>query len=174
MRLIAITSPDFLPGEGDRIASLLRGLFGVYTSVSPVCTAAELKALLDGIPAWCLPRLVLHDHQELALDYRLGGIHLNRRQRSLLPELRALPPSPMTRPRRSGGLPSPVPATASARWRQESLRPITYSSAPSSTVSRSKVTARGSPPMSSAVPPRKASLTDACSPWAASPWSACR
>lgn len=33
---------------------------------------------------------MLHDHQELALDYRLGGIHLNSRQRSLLPELRAL------------------------------------------------------------------------------------
>lgn len=89
MLLIAITSPDFLPGEGDRIASLLRGAFWRVHIRKPGAKAAELKALLDSIPAWCLPRLVLHDHQELALDYRVGGIHLNSRQRSLLPELRA-------------------------------------------------------------------------------------
>lgn len=89
MLLIAITSPDFLPGECDRIASLLRGAFWRVHIRKPGAKAAELKALLDSIPAWCLPRLVLHDHQELALDYRVGGIHLNSRQRSLLPELRA-------------------------------------------------------------------------------------
>ncbi len=88
LRLVAITSPDFLPGEGRRIAALLdEGFWRVHIR-KPRATADRLRQLLGSIPSRCLPRIVLHDHQELAATFHVGGIHLNSRQPTLLPELK--------------------------------------------------------------------------------------
>ena len=80
LRLIAITSPRFLPGEGERIAALLSegGFWRVHVR-KPEASADDLRRLLNTIPTWCYPRLVLHDHHELCEEYRVGGLHLNRR-----------------------------------------------------------------------------------------------
>ena len=80
MRLIAITSPDFLPDEALRIAALLKegGFWRVHIR-KPAATADALRRLLNDIPSACLPRLVLHDHYELCKEFDIGGIHLNRR-----------------------------------------------------------------------------------------------
>ena len=63
LRLIAITSPRFLPDEGERIAVLLaEGNFWRVHVRKPEASADDLRRLLSTIPAWCYPRLVLHDH----------------------------------------------------------------------------------------------------------------
>lgn len=80
LRLIAITSPRFLPDEGERIAVLLaEGNFWRVHVRKPEASADDLRRLLSTIPAWCYPRLVLHDHHELCGEYCVGGLHLNRR-----------------------------------------------------------------------------------------------
>lgn len=83
MKLIAITSPDFLPGEALRIAALLKeeGFWRVHIR-KPAATAEALRRLLNEIPPEWHPQLVLHDHYELCKEFDLGGIHLNRRHPS--------------------------------------------------------------------------------------------
>ena len=45
----------------------------------PDSEANELRKLLDRIPDIYYPKVVLHDCFNLAVEYGLGGIHLNRR-----------------------------------------------------------------------------------------------
>lgn len=80
LRLIAITSPSFLPDEGERIAALLSedGFWRVHVR-KPEASADDLRRLLTTIPVWCHPHLVLHDHHELCREFHVGGLHLNRR-----------------------------------------------------------------------------------------------
>lgn len=78
-RLIAITRPDFFPGEAARICQLLEeGFYAVHLR-KPTATAGECAALLDELPAWCRRRIVVHDHFGLCPQYGLLGVHLNGR-----------------------------------------------------------------------------------------------
>jgi thiamine-phosphate pyrophosphorylase len=88
MRLIAITLPEMTPGEDRRIAALLSGdeFWRVHVR-KPEASADDLRHLLDSLPVWCLPRLVLHDHFELCREYGIGGLHLNHRNPDLPPAL---------------------------------------------------------------------------------------
>lgn len=80
MRKIAVTLPGFFAGEAVEIARLIGN--GDYWRVhirKPGASAEQIRALLQQIPAELYPRLSLHDHHELALQFGLGGVHLNRR-----------------------------------------------------------------------------------------------
>ncbi|MCM1109609.1 MAG: thiamine phosphate synthase [Clostridium sp.] len=80
MRRIAITPPYFYPGEAESICRMLdrEGYWRIHIR-KPYATATETEELLRAIPKEYYPFLSLHDHFDLALKYRLGGIHLNRR-----------------------------------------------------------------------------------------------
>ncbi|MBM6993623.1 MAG: thiamine phosphate synthase [Prevotella sp.] len=79
MRLIIITSPQFLPHEADAIVALLRhGAWAVHLR-KPDSTAEEMGRLIEAVPQEWHHRLVLHDHFGLAQRYGLKGVHLNRR-----------------------------------------------------------------------------------------------
>lgn len=79
MKYIGITPEGFLPHEGDLIATLLEhGLDRLHLR-KPGASRHEVEELLRSIPHRCYNRIVLHDHFELAVAYRLAGVHLNRR-----------------------------------------------------------------------------------------------
>lgn len=79
MKYIGITPERMLPDEGSLIAALLdHGLDRLHLR-KPGASRHEVERLLLTIPDRCYGRIVLHDHFELATAYRLGGVHLNRR-----------------------------------------------------------------------------------------------
>lgn len=83
MKLIVITSPDFIPNEAQRIRELFDCGADILHLRKPGASAADCARLLDDLPADCLRRIVVHDHFTLYRDYGLRGIHLNRRNPSV-------------------------------------------------------------------------------------------
>lgn len=83
MKLIVITTPHFFEGES-RILSLLfqEGMERLHLR-KPQSNIDELRRLLETIPPEYYPRIVLHDHFELVLEYKPVGIHLNSRNYSV-------------------------------------------------------------------------------------------
>ena len=80
MELIAITVPYFYPGEARDIAdALMENRFKYVHVRKPRCCAEEMRGLLEQIPDGLRDRLSLHDFHELAIEYGIGGIHLNSR-----------------------------------------------------------------------------------------------
>ena len=77
--LIVITLPTMRHGEAREIAGLLRGGVDLVHIRKPQASREELEKLLLAIPQEWHSRLVLHDHYELAVKYRLHGVHLNSR-----------------------------------------------------------------------------------------------
>lgn len=80
MRKIAITLPWCYEGEAEDITHLLvrEGFWRVHIR-KPDASAAQTADLIERIPCELYPLLTLHDHHELALEYNLGGVHLNMR-----------------------------------------------------------------------------------------------
>lgn len=78
-RLIAITSPDFWPGEAQRIVQLLAGDFQLVHLRKPGSDLESCAALLASLPEWCQRRIVVHDHFELRDRFPVHGLHLNGR-----------------------------------------------------------------------------------------------
>ena len=78
-KLIVITSPYFFKGEDSILSHLFdEGMQHLHLR-KPDSEANELRKLLDRIPDIYYPKVVLHDCFNLAVEYGLGGIHLNRR-----------------------------------------------------------------------------------------------
>ena len=87
-RLIVITLPDFFPEEADRINwPFHSGLERLHLR-KPHAGRASLKELLGKIDSEFYPRMVLHDCFDLAEEFVLGGIHLNRRNPEPLPSFK--------------------------------------------------------------------------------------
>lgn len=80
MKLIAITTSHFWPGEAQAIVELLteRGFSRVHIR-KPGASCADVERLLHEIPAVLRHRLSLHDCHELAVQCLAGGVHLNSR-----------------------------------------------------------------------------------------------
>lgn len=79
MKRIAITLPDFIPCEAQAI---VRALMSGYDRVhlrKPGSSRRDMERLIVEIPADLRPRISLHDHLGLAVEYGLGGVHLNGR-----------------------------------------------------------------------------------------------
>lgn len=80
MKLIAVTTPDFWPGEAGAITALLaHGGFCRVHIRKPGADAAQIESLLEAIPGELRHRLSLHDCLELAAAGLAGGVHLNSR-----------------------------------------------------------------------------------------------
>ena len=79
MRCIAITLPDFVPGEAAAIEALLAsGVLGRVHIRKPAASREAIQRLIEAIDARWHNRLSLHDWHELASDYGCG-VHLNGR-----------------------------------------------------------------------------------------------
>lgn len=78
-KLIVITVPYFFPGEEHLLTGLFEAGLQRLHLRKPESSAEELHRLLEGIPACYYQRIALHDHFEVASEFCLGGIHLNRR-----------------------------------------------------------------------------------------------
>ena len=77
-KLIVITSPYFFKGEDSILSHLFdEGMQHLHLR-KPDSEANELRKLLDRIPDIYYPKVVLHDCFNLAIEYGLGGIHLNQ------------------------------------------------------------------------------------------------
>ena len=78
-RLIAITTPCLFEEE----ATLINRLFGEGLQTlhlrKPEAEKSQLSTLLEQIEPEYYPRIILHDHFDLAPVFALGGVHLNRR-----------------------------------------------------------------------------------------------
>lgn len=79
MRLVVITREDFAPDEAEKIRRLLDGGIDRIHLRKPSAPEPELRRLIESLPAACYPQLSLHDHLLLAVEYGLGGVHLNGR-----------------------------------------------------------------------------------------------
>ncbi|MBR4327222.1 MAG: thiamine phosphate synthase [Bacteroidales bacterium] len=81
--LIVITTPDFFAGEADLINLLfVNGLQRLHLR-KPDSTRADYEGLLKTIAPEFLPKIVLHDHFDLAAEYGVHGVHLNRRNNQI-------------------------------------------------------------------------------------------
>lgn len=79
MRLLAITHPFFFPAEAQVCCRLLDcGYWRVHIR-KPEADAPSIARLIDSIPSRYYHALSIHDHFDLALEYGLGGVHLNAR-----------------------------------------------------------------------------------------------
>lgn len=76
---IVITLPYFFPEEAEMIIRFFQdGLERLHLR-KPESNVAQVRELLEAIPAMYHSRIVLHEHFELLQEYHLAGIHLNRR-----------------------------------------------------------------------------------------------
>lgn len=90
MRLIVVTDTAFLPDEAQAIRLLLdNGVERVHLR-KPDAPADALRRLIESLPTDLYPRLSLHDHFSLAVQYHLGGVHLNGRNPVAPAEFRGL------------------------------------------------------------------------------------
>jgi thiamine-phosphate pyrophosphorylase len=83
MKIIVITTPNFIKGEEFVIPHLLQLGVDIVHIRKPSATSEQLALLLDSLPTWCYDQLVVHDCLELANKYNLRGVHLNRRNHTV-------------------------------------------------------------------------------------------
>lgn len=79
MALIVVTSPAFLPREGEVIARLFETGLDLLHLRKPDATIDEVRRLVETIPTEYRKRIVVHDFFSLKDEFCLGGIHLNSR-----------------------------------------------------------------------------------------------
>ena len=79
MKLIAVTSEEFSNGEPDAINMLFENGLDILHFRKPYASYDETERFIEKIDAAFHRRVVLHDNYELATEFGLKGIHLNRR-----------------------------------------------------------------------------------------------
>lgn len=79
MHLIFITRPEVFDGETALCNAMLRAGLERLHLRKPGASREALAAWIGEIDPSLRRRIIVHDHHELARDYGLGGIHLNRR-----------------------------------------------------------------------------------------------
>ena len=83
MKIIVITPPNFTKGEEIVIPHLLQLGVDLIHIRKPSAMREQLTQLLKSLPEWCYDRLVIHDCLELANEFGLHGVHLNRRNHTI-------------------------------------------------------------------------------------------
>lgn len=79
MRLVVITREEFAANEAEVIRRLLEAGIDRVHLRKPGAAEAEMRRLIESLPAELHSRLSLHDLLPLAAEYGLGGVHLNGR-----------------------------------------------------------------------------------------------
>lgn len=83
MKLIVITSPQFIGGEASYITSMLQKGIDIVHLRKPESSPHDCAKLLDAIPEELHRRIVIHYHHCLCADYHLGGMHISPYHMSL-------------------------------------------------------------------------------------------
>lgn len=83
MKLIVITSPQFIGGEASYITSMLQKGIDLVHLRKPESSPHDCAKLLDAIPEELHRRIVIHYHHCLCKDYHLGGMHISPYHMSL-------------------------------------------------------------------------------------------
>lgn len=79
MKLIVITSPDFIPDEARIITGLFSAGLDLLHLRKPDADICQVGHLLCELPVECRKQIVVHDFFSLKDELSLGGIHLNSR-----------------------------------------------------------------------------------------------
>ena len=79
MKLAVITLPDFFEGETEIVNELFRAGLERLHLRKPGAGRESLEEWIGRIKEEYRPRIILHDHFDLVLQYDLGGVHLNSR-----------------------------------------------------------------------------------------------
>ena len=79
MQLAVITAEPFAPNEAEVIRCLLDAGIDRIHLRKPEAPEEAVRRLIEALPAACYPHLSLHDRLPLAVEYGLGGVHLNGR-----------------------------------------------------------------------------------------------
>lgn len=77
MKLIVISSPDRFRNEAGVINQLFKLGLKHFHLRKPEWSPAQVEELIQQIQSEYHPRIVVHDHFQLAVAYRLGGIHFS-------------------------------------------------------------------------------------------------
>ncbi|MCF0052782.1 thiamine phosphate synthase [Dyadobacter sp. LJ53] len=86
MELIAISHPEFIPKEAERINALFRdGLLRLHIR-KPGCNVADLNRLIGDINPDFYSKIALHSHHELAAQYGITRLHFPEKLRKETPE----------------------------------------------------------------------------------------
>lgn len=76
---IAITSPEDVSREAEKIEMLLDSGIDYVHIRKPHASLRDIRNLIEDVPFRLRQRLKLHGHFELAYEFNLGGVHLNSR-----------------------------------------------------------------------------------------------
>lgn len=79
MRIVIITPEVFLPCEARAIGLLENEEQMMVHLRKPAASEEQMRRLIESIPSGMYGRIALHDMHHLAVEYGLGGVHLNRR-----------------------------------------------------------------------------------------------
>ena len=79
LRLIVITSPDFVVDEAEKIIALFKAGLEILHLRKPKASKQEYVDLLNSIDAKYHPMIKIHEYFELTDNYDLSGVHLNVR-----------------------------------------------------------------------------------------------
>lgn len=90
LRLVAITAEAFAADEAATIRRLVEGGIDRVHVRKPGAAEADVRRLIEALPAALYPRLTLHDCLPLAVEYGLGGVHLNGRNPAPPPGFRGM------------------------------------------------------------------------------------
>jgi len=83
MKLIVITSPDFIEDESTLIRAMLD--LGVdYVHIrKPQASSDAVGTLIEKIGPEYYQKLAIHYHHDIAVRYNIGGIHISSQHRSI-------------------------------------------------------------------------------------------
>lgn len=81
MKLIIISSPEFINKEATLITSMLEQGLNYFHLRKPSSTIQQMKELLKKIPDQWHSKIVIHSHYELMSHFNLKGIHWTARSR---------------------------------------------------------------------------------------------
>lgn len=76
---VVITLPYFFNEEADAITLMFQSGLQRLHLRKPESGIEECRQLISNIPSVYHKRIVLHDHYQLAAEFRVGGVHLNSR-----------------------------------------------------------------------------------------------
>ncbi|MCF2498026.1 thiamine phosphate synthase [Dyadobacter chenhuakuii] len=86
MELIAISHPEFIPNEAERINALFRaGLMRLHIR-KPHCNVADLSQLIGEIDPAFHANIALHSHHELAAEFGIKRLHFPEKLRQETPD----------------------------------------------------------------------------------------
>jgi thiamine-phosphate pyrophosphorylase len=81
MKLIVISSPDFIPEEAEIINSLFREGLECMHIRKPRGTKKDFAKLLSEIRPVFLDKIAIHQHHELATEFGMNRLHFTESQR---------------------------------------------------------------------------------------------